>query len=369
VKVTVATKPLVDSLAAGSKIVERRNTIPILSNVCLETVGEKLKLRVTDLDMVLTDHVEASIEKAGGTTVQCQTFYEILRKMKSETVVLEDDSSGVLHVAGGKSKFKLQSLPTVDFPDITEGNMEFSLTLTGAELEEKLDCVAFAMSAEEVRYYLNGIFVHDAGVGMLRFVATNGHQLGRMTLEDKIGREDKPPPIIIPKKMAHEILSFCKRAGKSEIRLDYSDTKVAISYGNQRLLSKLIDGTFPDYNRVIPNPGDMKKVVVEAEELADAVDRVATVSSSSGRAVKLNIEPGKIALQVADVDHGTGSDEIDASYDGPPIEIGFNHRYLTDMLKLLGGRVEILVQDAGGPCILRPFDQVEPLLVLMPMRI
>ncbi len=371
-KVTVERAELLKSLGHVHRVVERRNTIPILANVLVRAEKSALSLKATDLDLEVIESIAADVAPAGSTTVPAHMFYDIVRKLpEGSQVVLESSTDrAVLAIRAGRSRFTLQTLPESDFPDLAAGDMTHKFTLPAADLKRLIDKTQFAISTEETRYYLNGIYLHVAGTGKaqtLRAVATDGHRLAQTDLTLPAGASGMPG-VIVPRKTVTEVQRLIEDA-EAEVSIELSSAKIRFSIGNVVLTSKLIDGTFPDYQRVIPSGND-KELVIDKKDFQAAVDRVSTVSSERGRAVKLSLSGGKLILSVTNPDSGSATEEIEVEYDADPLDIGFNSRYLLDIASQLDGEVAILrLADPGSPTLIQDKDAKGALYVLMPMRV
>ncbi len=371
-KVTLERTELLKSLTHVHRVVERRNTIPILSNVMLQAEGGNLKLKATDLDLEVVESIAAMVETPGATTVPAHMIYEIVRKLPDGSqVVLEtsgDDST--MEIRAGRSRFALQILPVTDFPDLTAGEFSHSFTMTAGGIRKLIDSTQFAISTEETRYYLNGIYMHslDAGEGLrFRAVATDGHRLAQAELEAPEGSEGMPG-IIVPRKTVGEIQKLLDDP-EAEIKIEISETKIRFTIGDIILTSKLIDGTFPDYERVIPKGND-KELRVDRDVFKEAVDRVSTVASDRGRAVKMSLSEGKIVLTVTNPDSGSATEEVAVEYDNEEFEIGFNSKYLLDIAAQLEADTALFtLADSGSPTLVRDDGSEEAIYVLMPMRV
>jgi DNA polymerase-3 subunit beta len=363
---------LLKSLNHVHRVVERRNTIPILSNVLLVADGGSVELKATDLDLEVTEATAASIEQGGATTVPAHLLYEIVRKLPdgAEVMLKTDEEGNAMSVISGRSSFRLQCLPQSDFPELTAGSFSHIFRVDSDALRGLIEKTQFAISTEETRYYLNGIYLHAIeanGKLKLRAVATDGHRLARTEIEAPAGSEGMPG-IIIPRKTVSELQKLVD-APDIAVTVELSDTKIRFTIGSVVLTSKLIDGTFPDYQRVIPTGND-KKLVVDRQTFAAAVDRVSTISSERGRAVKLSLGDGQVTLTVNNPDSGSATEELAADYSSDPIEIGFNARYLLDVAaQLSGGNAEFLLADAGSPTLIHDTADDNALYVLMPMRV
>lgn len=371
-RITLERSNLLKSLNHVHRVVERRNTIPILSNVLLRAEGESLSMKATDLDLEITEATPAAVEQAGATTVPAHLLYEIVRKLPdgSEVLLATTPDGAAMTVASGRSKFSLQCLPEQDFPDLTAGSFSHSFSLKATDLKMLIDRTQFAISTEETRYYLNGIYFHTIESGgdlKLRAVATDGHRLARAEVDAPSGSEGMPG-IIIPRKTVGEIQKLSDNAD-AIAKVEVSDAKIRLTVGSIVLTSKLIDGTFPDYQRVIP-AGNDKELRIDCSAFAQAVDRVSTISSERGRAVKLALSDGLMTLTVNNPDSGSATEEIAADYDADAMEIGFNAKYLLDITNQLSGDQAIfLLADAGSPTLIRDTTGEEALYVLMPMRV
>jgi DNA polymerase-3 subunit beta len=371
-KVTVERAELLKSLGHVHRVVERRNTIPILANVLIKADKGKLSLKATDLDLEVTDSIAAEVSPAGATTVPAHMFYEIVRKLpEGAQIVIEGSGDrAVLSIRAGRSRFTLQTLPESDFPDLAAGEMSHSFTLPAADLKRLIDKTQFAISTEETRYYLNGIYLHAAGSAKsatLRAVATDGHRLAQCELPLPDGAAGMPG-IIVPRKTVGEVQRLIE-TGEGEVSIELSAGKIRFTIGNVVLTSKLIDGTFPDYARVIPAYND-KLLIVDKKDFEAAVDRVSTVSSERGRAVKLSITGGRLVLSVTNPDSGSATEELEVDYDADPLDIGFNSRYLLDIAAQIEGEVaQLRLADPGSPTLIQDKDSKGALYVLMPMRV
>ncbi|MBW0143871.1 DNA polymerase III subunit beta [Sphingomicrobium clamense] len=366
-KATLERAVLLKSLGHVQSVVERRNTIPILSNVLLEA-GEdgSLRLMATDLDLQVDERVEADVSQAGATTVPAHTFFDIVRKLPEGSQVQLSAAEGKMEVVAGRARFNLQTLPRDDFPVIAEGELPTRFELPAATLRQIIDKTRFAISSEETRYYLMGIFFHVAD-DKLKAAATDGHRLARVTVEKPEGA-DGMPDIIVPKKCVGELRKLLDEV-EGTVEVSLSGAKVRFGLGSAVLTSKLIDGTFPDYNRVIPTGND-KLLKVDPKSFMDGVDRVATIASEKTRAVKMAVDADKITLSVTSPENGLAVEEVPASYGSDQLEIGFNARYLMDILhEIEGDSVEVHLADAAAPTLLRENDQSQALYVLMPMRV
>ncbi len=372
-KLTIERGALLKALGHIQSVVERRNTIPILANVLLDASKGKLALTATDMDLAIVETATAEVAKAGTTTVQAHTLYDIVRKLPDGSQVgfdVTDTKGGQVHLRAGRSTFTLANLPAEDFPKMAGGDLPNNFELAASDLRGLIDRTRFAISTEETRYYLNGIFLHAAesnGVKVLRAVATDGHRLARveMALPEGAG---SIPGVILPRKTVMELRKLLDEA-QGAIQVSLSDTRVRFAFDDVVLTSKLIDGTFPDYERVIPTNND-KVLEVDCKTFAEAVDRVATISTEKSRAIKLAMAKGLLTLTATSPDAGSATEELEAVYAAAPIEIGFNARYLLDIAQQIeGDGAKFSMADAASPTIVQDSADPSALYVLMPMRV
>jgi DNA polymerase-3 subunit beta len=375
---TLSRDALHGALASLQRVVERKNIIPILSNVALAARGGRLTLTATDLDIEALAALEAQENNKGGdlaTTVPAHLLHDILRKLPEggEVSLAMDADDKRLVVRGGRSRFTLQALPISDFPSLALPHEAHCFTLAAGDLAQLFSTVQFAISTEETRYYLNGIYLHinEADDGMhLTAVATDGHRLARERLTAPEGAAALPG-IIVPRKTVGEVLAALKgvKDSKAAVTIEASPSKIRFILPGLTFTSKLIDGTFPDYSRVIPAANE-KRLVAERGALLAAVDRVSTISSERGRAVRFTLTDGKLTLSVSNPDSGEAREEMEADYEGPDFETGYNARYLADMLgHMAGDTVLFKLGYPDSPALAQSRDGASALFVLMPMRV
>jgi DNA polymerase-3 subunit beta len=366
-KATIERAVLLKSLGHVQSVVERRNTIPILSNVLIEAREDgSIRLMATDLDLQVDESVPATVVQAGATTVSAHTLFDIVRKLPEGSQVEITAAEGKMQVVAGRSRFNLSTLPRDDFPVIAEGDLPTRFELPAATLRQIIEKTRFAISTEETRYYLMGIFLHIVD-DQLRAAATDGHRLARVTVPRPEGAEGMPD-VIIPRKAVAELYRLLEEL-EGTVEISLSPTKVRFGLGSAVLTSKLIDGTFPDYNRVIPTAND-KLLKLDPKSFSAGVDRVATIASEKTRAVKMSLGQDKVTLSVTSPENGLATEEVPADYGSDGFEIGFNARYLLDILgEIDGDTVEVHLADAAAPTLLRENDKSNALYVLMPMRV
>ncbi|MDF3023502.1 MAG: dnaN [Alphaproteobacteria bacterium] len=372
-KFTIDRADLLRSLNHVHSVVERRNTIPILANVLLRAEKDSLSLTTTDMDLEIVESVSAHASAPGATTVPAHTLYDIVRKLPDASTVEFTTGAGetTLLVKAGKSTFRLGCLPTEDFPKMgSTEKFSYSFSVPAADLRTLIDRTRFAISNEETRYYLNGIYLHAAesdGVSVLRAVATDGHRLARFEMPLPEGAKDMPG-VIIPRKAINEIRKLIDEAGDS-IEIGLSDNKLKFTFDHVTMTTKLIDGTFPDYERVIPKNND-KFLEVNPAAFASAVDRVSTISSEKSRAVKLTLNGKTMTLSANSPDSGSASEEIEVRFNSGAMEIGFNSAYLMDVTRQIEGEgCRISLSDPASPTIIQDIADNSSLYVLMPMRV
>jgi DNA polymerase-3 subunit beta len=371
-KITIERAALMRALGHVQSVVERRNTIPILSNVLMKAENGRLSLSATDMDLEVVEVVPAQITGEGQITAPAHTLYDIVRKLRDGAQVELDvgGDHGTMVLRSGRSTFTLACLPAEDYPIMGGAPLSHEFLLSADDLKSLIDRTRFAISTEETRYYLNGIYLHatrSGDVQVLRAVATDGHRLARVEVPLPEGA-DGMPGIIVPRKTVQELRKLLEEVGQA-VRIELSDTKIRFDLGEGVLTSKLIDGTFPEYDRVIP-AGNDKILEVDCKLFAEAVDRVSTISTEKSRAVKLAVEHGTLTLSATSPENGTATEEIEVGYAATPLEIGFNSRYLLDITQQIeGDGLQFVLADSGSPTIVRDSGDHSALYVLMPMRV
>ncbi|MCP4395110.1 MAG: DNA polymerase III subunit beta [Alphaproteobacteria bacterium] len=368
-KITIERADLLKSLNHVQSIVEKRNTIPILSNVRLDADDKGLSFKATDMDIEITETVNAEIEEKGSLTTSAHMLYDIVRKLPDGSQVKLHFADDMLSLSAGRSRFSLSCLPVEDFPVISDGKLPTNFSITAADLRGLIDRTKFAISTEETRYYLNGIYLHtneSNDVEVMRAAATDGHRLACVEMPVPEGAKDMPG-IIIPRKVVNELRKLIDETGM-DVDISLSDSKIRFTFDDIVLTSRLIDGTYPDYERVIPTDND-KKMEINAKLLANAVDRVSVVSEKS-KGIKIAISKGKINISASSIESGSAEEELDAQYDSDDIEIGFNSRYMLDIMhQIEGDTVSFTMSDSASPTIVHDISDEGAIYVLMPMRV
>jgi len=372
-KLTIERSALLKSLGHVQSVVERRNTIPILSNVRLDAGDdEKLHLTATDMDLAVIEAAPANVTQSGATTTSAHMLYDIVRKLAEgaqvEIALIQD--GGKLEIRSGRSRFTLACLPVEDFPVMAEGELDHRFAVSASDIKRLIDKTGFAISTEETRYYLNGIYLHAAdgeGTKSLRAVATDGHRLARVDTALPAGAENIPG-VIVPRKTVSELRKLIDESD-GDVMIALSDSKIRFAFDGAILTSKLIDGSFPDYERVIPSAND-KIMTVDKQAFIQAVDRVSTISTEKSRAIKITLEDSQMTLSASSPDAGAASEELDAQYKLEKIEIGFNSRYVLDMAKqIVGETIEFRLADSASPTLVRDLEDENAVYVIMPMRV
>ncbi len=371
-KLVIERGELLRALGHVTSVVERRTTIPILSNVLLKASNQGLQFKATDLEREVLEQAPADVSQPGAVTVPAHVLHDIVRKLPdgAEVEIKRDAEKERLTLSSGQSRFSLQTLPPEDFPDLAPGELSHKFEIAAHDLKRLIDKTRFAISTEETRYYLNGIYLHPATQGKqatLRAVATDGHRLAQAELPLPKGAAGMPG-VILPRKTVHELHRLIE-GSEATVQVGISPSKARFEIGTITLTTKLIDGTFPDYARVIPKSND-KALKVDNAEFKSAVDRVSTIASERGRAVKLNISSDKLILSVNNPEGGSATEELGVDYDATPLEIGFNARYLLDIAGQLESEIaHFQLADPGSPTMVKDGSDEGALYVLMPMRV
>ena len=371
-KLTIERSDLLNALSHVQNVVERRNTIPILSNVLMEAKGGQVTFVATDLDIEAVDSADANITSEGAVTAPAGTLFDVVRKLPSGAdVELElNPENRRLTIRSGRSNFALPTLPASDFQTMTGDDGAVTFDVEAAELRRLIDKTRFAISTEETRYYLNGVYLHvaDGDKGkVLRAVATDGHRLALADSPAPTGSEALEG-VIVPRKAVGEVRRLIDSAD-GDVSVSVSDTKIVFRAGRAILTSMLIDGAFPDYQRVIPKGND-KRLIIDNKSFESAVDRVSTVSAERSRSVKLSLSDGKVVLAVNSAETGQGHEEIECDYSSDAMEIGFNAKYLLDVTAQIEAEdAEFMLNDPASPALI--LDPADPAAryVLMPLRV
>ena len=367
-KFKIERKQLVKALTSANAVVERSNTIPVLANVMLNAVGHELQITATDLDIQIRQTVPAEVNGIGTTTVNASMLLDVVRKMADGALIECEMVDNQLVVKSGRARLKLLCLPAEDFPTFGLEKPQAEFKIEASDLGTLIRRAGFAVSTDESRYYLNGVFLHwRAADNTLACVGTDGHRLS-LAWEKAPDGAMAMPGIIVPKKTAQLVVKNADGSGEVLVRV--SESKISLQWGDTFLASKLIDGTFPDYDRVIPK-ANQNVFTGPAKAITAAVDRVVTVSAEKGRSCKFSFSEGSLAVSMTDPAGGMAEDTLDGSYDGVPLDIGFNARYVMDVISHLDAEEVIWeLGDAGSPSILKSVDpEARHFAVVMPMRV
>ena len=366
---------LLKALSHIHGIVEVRHTLPILSNIILEAKDDKLILSSTNLDIYCSDKIKAEVLQSGEVSVSAVTFFEIIKRLPSgsEVLMIMEEGENEIRLTCGRSKFNLSTLKTDDFPIISDSDLSTNFVLSADELIRIIDKTKFAVSNEETRYYLNGIFLHKAernSIQFLRAVATDGHRLAQYDIPLPQGAEDITG-IIIPKKTIYELRKVLDDAN-GDVSVSLNENKIKFSFNDLKVVSKVIDGTFPDYTKVIPQKND-KNFKTNNSDLKNAIDRVSAVAAneeSKSKAIKFCIENNALSLSVESQSKGSANEMIDVNYSGDKVDIGFNSKYIIDICNEVDGdEISISLSDSISPAIILDKTDENLFFVLMPMRI
>lgn len=371
-KFVIEKSTLLKTLSHVQSIVEKRNTIPVLSNVRLEALPEGISCKATDMDTEITEMADAKVDEVGAITAPAHMLYEIVRKLSdgSEVEFSFPDEKNQLSVSSNRSKFSLSTIAVEDFPVIPGEELPVNFAMSKEELKDVIDRTQFAASTEETRYFLNGVYIHAKTEGetkVLRVVATDGHRLACVESPLPKGAENLAG-IIIPRKTVSEIRKLLDDTQSETVDISLSENKIRFTLQDITLSSKLIDGTYPDYERVIPTEND-KILEVAVQDFATAVDRVSVVAERT-RAIKMITSKNHVILTASSPDLGSALEEMEASYESDALEIGFNFRYLLDILSgIKGEKVKISFADASAPSVIHDISNNNAIYVLMPMRV
>ena len=363
---------LLKTLSHVQSIVEKRNTIPVLSNVRIEALGDGISFKATDMDTEITEITDAKIVEQGATTAPAHMLYDIVRKLgdSSEVELTFPDEKGQLSIASGRSKFSLSTIAVEDFPVISGDELPTNFVMAKEELKDVIDRTQFAVSTEETRYYLNGLYIHaktEGQTNVLRIVATDGHRLACVESPLPAGAE-KMSGVIVPRKTVAEVRKLLDDTKSETVAISLSENKIRFVLEDVTLTSKLIDGTYPDYERVIPTDND-KILEISVKALSSAVDRVSVVAERT-RAIKLITGKNHIVLTTSSPDLGSALEELEAKYEHDVLEVGYNFRYLLDILsEIKGENVKISFSDSSSPSVIHDTADTSAIYVLMPMRV
>jgi len=370
-ELVVRKNDLLRELQLYQGIVERKNTIPILANVLMEAKGEQVRFLATDLEVALRSHCAASVAKPGALTVPAKKLYDIVKALPDTDVRIHDDKNGV-RVAADRFDSRIQTLPLEDFPTLPEATGQGSVTLPGPLVREMVEKIQFAMTSEDTRYYLNGALFVLRGPD-IALVATDGHRLAHVAASrpaEQPGEAAEESRVILPKKTVWELGRLLAETD-GEIRYERGENHLFFGVGDRVLVSRMIEGQFPAFERVIPRNND-KRVEFERERITSAIRRVSLLSNERSRAIKFEIEKEKVEISATSAEVGDAREALAADYDGPPLQICFNAQYVQDFLSAVRTDVVAMeLKDEVSQAVMRPVGALEYdyTYVLMPMRI
>ncbi len=359
---------LLATLYWTQNIVERRNTIPILANVLISAQKKVIQMTATDLEVGVRGDVEGEVIKEGTVTINAKKLYEIIREVPNEQVQLKRLENEWVEIRSGKSVFKIVGMDAREFPQFPKfDNKELSNT-PSSMIRGMIERTIFSVSTDETRYSLNGVFMEQGDGGKVRMVATDGHRLAFD--ERELGSLGLSKGVILPRKGLAELKKVLESGDDGVVAIGFRENMVLVAKNKVELFMRLIDGDFPDYRKVIPQ-GNPNIAKIEHDDLLQALRRVSILSSERYKGIKMEFSTAKISLSANNPDLGEAVEEIDAEYKGKPISIGFNARYLLDVLGVLNGEGEIHIElkDELSPSIVRKVGDEGYLYVLMPMRL
>ena len=374
-KLQLSKSNFVKSLSFVQNIVESKATIPILANVLLEAKQGRLNVSATDMDITIFDKIKINnIESEGSTSVPAHTLYNVIKELPDDNPIdlSYDQNNQKLHLTSSKSKFEFKCLSTDEFPISETESFKTSFELKSDLLKEIIDKTYFATSNEETRYYLNGLFIHTTNlnnVNYLRAVATDGHRLAQYQISTPPTIAKSNFGVIVPKKLVFELRKLIDDI-KDNIKIELSERKIKFSFNETVIISKLIDGKFPDYEKVVPK-STSNTFSIDRKKFLASINRISTISSEKSKAIKLNLNKDKITISANNLEEGgSGIEEISIKYNGPSLDIGFNSSYLKEIINQFTlEEITILFSDSTAPTIIKDGSKSESLFVLMPMRV
>jgi DNA polymerase III subunit beta len=366
-ELVVRKNELLRELQLFQGIVERKNTIPILANVLIEAGGDEVRMLATDLEVALRSRCHASVAKGGSLTLPAKKLYEIVKALPETDVRIEEDKKGV-KVAADRFDSRMQTLPREDFPTLPDASGKARASLPRAALKEMVAKTQFAITGEDTRYFLNGAkFVLRPNT--LTLVATDGHRLALVEVAHEVGITEEIG-VILPKKTLLELGKLLAE-GDGDVVFEAGENHLFFDVGGRMLISRMIDGQFPAYERVIPKNND-KDIEFESERLTNAVKRVALLSNERSRAVKFEIANGKVDVTSSSSEFGEAREEIAVDYSGAPMAISFNAQYVLDFLSVVEtDSVQLSLKDEVSQAVMHPVGAqgYSYTYVIMPMRI
>lgn len=349
-------------------IVERRNTMPILANVLIESQKNEIRLTATDLEVGVRGYVEGEVVKEGTVTINAKKLYEIVREVPTDQVQLKRLENDWVEIKSGKSVFKIVGMEAREFPQFPKFDGKGLSTTPASTIRQMIERTIFSVSTDETRYSLNGVFIEEGDGGKVRMVSTDGH---RLAFEERaLGSLGLTKGVILPRKGLAELKKLLDSGEDEVVSIGFRENMGLVVKNKVELFMRLIDGDFPDYTKVIPK-GNPNVARIEHNELLQALRRVSILSSERYKGIRMDFSDGSVSISANNPDLGEATEEIDAEYSGKPVSIGFNARYLLDVLGVLSGEgeIEIELKDELSPSVIRKRGQEGYLYVLMPMRL
>jgi DNA polymerase III subunit beta len=359
---------LLATLYWTQSIVERRNTMPILANVLLEASKNSVRVTATDLEVGVRGEFDGDVAKEGTVTVNAKKIYEIIREVPNEQVQLKRLENDWVEIRSGKSVFKIVGMDSKEFPQFPKFDSKSLSSMPASTIHEMIERTIFSVSTDETRYSLNGVFIEEAEGGKIRMVATDGH---RLAFEERtVGSLELPKGVILPRKGLAELKKLLESGTEGVVSLGFKENMGLVIKEKIELFMRLIDGDFPDYTKVIPK-GNPNIAKLEHDEFLQALRRVSILSSERYKGIRMEFSDDKVFISANNPDLGEAVEEIEAEYKGKALSIGFNARYLLDVLGILGGDGEISIElkDELSPSVIRKGGVDSYLYVLMPMRL
>ncbi|MCP1314147.1 MULTISPECIES: DNA polymerase III subunit beta [unclassified Halomonas] len=366
-KFSISREALLRPLTLVAGVVERRQTLPVLSNVLIQVEGDQVALTGTDLEVELVGRTVASqVEQEGGATVPARKLMDICKSLPEQSEIQLALEEGRAVLRSGRSRFTLSTLPVAEFPNIEDGASSQELSIPRGTLKHLIEATSFAMAQQDVRYYLNGMLL-DIQNHLLRAVATDGHRLAMCSRQTEVAVAE-PQKMIVPRKGILE-LSRLLDDSDEPVSLTLGATHLRAHTGDFTFTSKLIDGKFPDYERVVPKNGD-KVLIADRAELRQVLSRTAILSNEKYRGVRLYLEEGNLKVMANNPEQEEAEENVAIEYTGPGMEVGFNVGYLVDVLAVLDEeRVQMTLADPNSSALLEEPGGGDALYVVMPMRL
>jgi len=359
-------------LARVQGIVEKRNTIPILSNVLIEAANDTIRLTATDLEVGMRASYPAKITATGKITVSAKKLYEIIKELPEQEITFRAKENCWIEISCGKSLFNIVGLASDEFPHFPDVNADEMIPINGSLLNEMIEKTVFSISTDETKYNLNGIYfrtLNENGKDLLRLVATDGHRLALAQKNVPTANIDElAQGVILPRKGIHELKKIAEESD-GDVRIGFMDNSAVVIRENTTVIMRLVNGDFPDYNRVIPKQND-DIALMGRDILLHALRRMAILSSEKSKGVKLQFKNGLLEISSSNPDVGDAHEELEITYNGPEITIGFNARYMIDILQALDNdKIKLAVRDNLSPGLITPDEDDGFLAVIMPMRL